>query len=98
MPRPCSRCAAWEKRYDDLLAMYHTLRVPNGGNPHQPARVIPPAPDAASVAMRRAESDVLDGLVADLRASGMTEQAARNEAERIRASGLGSFTQPPGEH
>ena len=82
------------KRYDDLLAMYHELRM-QGANPVKPGTVVAPRPEPEHVAVRRAEDESVRTMARHIaQASGIPEAQALEEVERIRRTALSNHTEP----
>lgn len=88
------RALAAEAREQTLLAHLMELKA-KGAYVPTPGRVVPPGPDPEAEALRRREMQALDGLVEQIKhAKGVTDDVAREEAQRIRAIGLSTFVEP----
>lgn len=101
----CKECAEWKERYDDVFQELKeawrtiaTLRQ-QGFNPKSTMKVVSGEPPIETTALHRAEAPVGDAMVEamtrDIMATGVSETAARLEAEKMLRSVGSTFTQQP---
>lgn len=83
--------AVERQRYDDLLTHYHALRQANYA-PRLPDEraVVPPVPEPEEQMVNAQRRMAIDAAMADLKAQGIPEGKAREEAERM----IGSIFAP----
>lgn len=98
MPRQCSRCAAWEARYDKLADQFAQLALQKATTPTRSGPVARPAPPETETALiRSAEAEALLELEAPIFAqtNGLTLDQAKAELRRLRGIATATHVDPP---